>query len=137
MNCRLQDEDPPRSPWWQTLCIVETVNCPFCSVPESRIIHGHPLAVVVRDAYPVAPGHTLVIPRRHVGSFFGLHRSEQAAMLSLLQQAGYTTGVNDGPAAGQTVPHVHMHLIPRHHGDVEDPRGGIRWVLPSKARYWT
>lgn len=68
-------------------------------------------------------------------------------MLSLLQRSrmdlerefkpdGYTTGLNDGPAAGQTVPHVHMHLIPRHHGDVEDPRGGIRWVLPRAAKYW-
>lgn len=105
------------------------------------------MAVVVRDAYPVAPGHTLVIPRRHVGSFFELHRSEQAAMLTLVDRArldlerdftpdGFTIGVNDGAAAGQTVPHVHMHLIPRHLGDVDDPRGGIRWVLPLKARYW-
>ena len=105
------------------------------------------MAVVVRDAYPVAPGHTLVIPRRHVGSFFELHHSEQVAMLTLVDRArqglerefapdGYTIGVNDGAAAGQTVPHVHMHLIPRHRGDVDDPRGGIRWVLPLKARYW-
>lgn len=124
-----------------------TVDCPFCSPPETRIVHGHALAVVVRDAYPVAPGHTLVIPRRHAGSFFELHPSEQAAMLSLLDQAradlerefvpdGYTIGINDGAAAGQTVPHVHLHLIPRHRGDVDDPMGGIRWVLPAKARYW-
>ena len=121
--------------------------CPFCSLPEARIVIADPAAVVVRDAYPVAPGHTLVIPRRHVGSFFELDQSEQIAMLTLLDRArtglerefaphGYTIGINDGRAAGQTVPHVHMHLIPRHHGDVEDPRGGIRWVLPAKARYW-
>lgn len=123
------------------------MNCPFCSLPDSRIILEDSVAVVVRDAYPVAPGHTLVIPRRHVGSFFELHHSEQAAMLTLVDRArqglerefspdGYTIGVNDGAAAGQTVPHVHMHVIPRHRGDVADPRGGIRWVLPLKARYW-
>ena len=123
------------------------VDCPFCSLPESRIVFGHPVAVVVRDAYPVSPGHTLVIPRRHVGSFFELQRCEQVAMLLLVDQArvvlerefapgGYTIGINDGVAAGQTVPHVHMHLIPRRLGDVEDPRGGIRWVLPAAAKYW-
>jgi diadenosine tetraphosphate (Ap4A) HIT family hydrolase len=126
---------------------VPTVDCPFCSVPETRIVHGHALAIVDRDAYPVGPGHSLVIPRRHAGSFFELHTSEQAAMVLLLDQAradlerefapdGYTIGINDGVAAGQTVPHAHLHLIPRHRGDVGDPRGGIRWVLPAKARYW-
>jgi diadenosine tetraphosphate (Ap4A) HIT family hydrolase len=105
------------------------------------------LAVVVRDAYAVAPGHTLVIPRRHVGSFFELQHAERIAMPSLLDQAradverefapdGYTIGIDDGAAAGQTVPHVHRHLIPRHRGDVEDPRGSVRWVLPANARYW-
>lgn len=122
-------------------------KCPFCSLPQSRIVHANELAVVVRDGYPVAPGHSLVIPRRHVGSFFELRPAEQAAMLSLLARAradlerefapdGYTLGINDGAAAGQTVPHVHLHLIPRHRGDADDPRGGIRWVLPAKARYW-
>jgi len=125
-----------------------TLNCPFCKLHESRIMFGHPLAIVVRDAYPVAASHTLVIPRRHVGSFFDLQPTERAAMLDLLDWAkgaverefapdGYTIGINDGPAAGQTVPHVHLHLIPRRHGDVSDPRGGVRWVLPEKARYWT
>jgi diadenosine tetraphosphate (Ap4A) HIT family hydrolase len=123
------------------------LDCPFCHLPESRIVHGHPLAVAVRDAYPVAPGHTLVIPRRHVGSFFELLLPEKIAMLELLDQAkadvehelaseGYTIGLNDGAAAGQTVPHVHLHLIPRRTGDVEDPRGGVRWVIPARARYW-
>jgi diadenosine tetraphosphate (Ap4A) HIT family hydrolase len=126
---------------------VEPVACPFCSLADERIVDRHPLAVVVADAYPVAPGHTLIIPRRHVGSFFELDADEQAAMLELLRRAqqrlrrelgpdGYTIGINDGPAAGQTVPHVHLHLIPRRVGDVSDPRGGVRWVLPGKARYW-
>lgn len=121
--------------------------CPFCTLPAERIRLQNDLAVVIRDAFPVAPGHTLVIPRRHVGSFFELGDAERSAMLGLLAEAqqeiarefapdGYTIGINDGPAAGQTVPHVHLHLIPRHAGDHPDPRGGVRWVLPERARYW-
>ncbi|RDE49020.1 MAG: HIT family protein [Candidatus Accumulibacter meliphilus] len=102
------------------------------------------LAVVVRDAYPVSPEHTLVISRRHVGSFFELLRCEQIAMLLLVDQAlvvlerefapgGYTIGINDGVAAGQTVPHVHMHLIPRRLGDVEDPSDPRRQVFGAHS----
>ena len=104
-------------------------------------------AVVIRDGFPVSPGHTLIIPRRHVASFFDLTDAERADLLSLLtaarddlerqsRPAGYNIGINDGAAAGQTVPHVHMHLIPRYEGDRDDPRGGVRWVLPDKAAYW-
>ncbi len=121
--------------------------CPFCTLPAKRIVDRNELAVAVRDAYPVAPGHTLVIPMRHVESFFELDDAEQAAMLALLRRAherlaaemaphGFNVGLNDGAAAGQTVPHVHLHLIPRFRGDVDDPRGGVRWVVPRKARYW-
>jgi diadenosine tetraphosphate (Ap4A) HIT family hydrolase len=103
--------------------------------------------VAVRDSFPVSPGHTLVIPRRHIGSFFELWAEERAAMLALLDSAkagveaefhpdGYNIGINDGSAAGQTVPHLHIHLIPRYAGDTPDPRGGVRWVLPAKAKYW-
>jgi diadenosine tetraphosphate (Ap4A) HIT family hydrolase len=124
-----------------------TADCPFCSLPETRIVDSNTLAVAVRDAFPVAPGHTLVIPLRHVGSFFDLQECEQLAMLTLLGRArarlegefapaGCTIGINDGRAAGQTVPHVHLHLIPRHYGDVPDPRGGIRCVVPDNANYW-
>ena len=103
---------------------------------------------VIRDAYPVTPGHTLVIPNRHVGSFFELCPEERIALFVLLDQAkddleaagdkpdGYNIGINDGPAAGQTVPHLHIHLIPRRRGDRSDPRGGVRWVIPEKAAYW-
>jgi len=124
-----------------------TADCPFCSLPVARIVDNDTMAVAVHDAFPVAPGHTLVIPLRHVGSFFELHEAEQLAMLTLLNRArarvdsefapdGYTIGINDGRAAGQTVPHVHLHLIPRHTGDVPDPRGGVRWVIPDNAKYW-
>lgn len=122
-------------------------SCPFCTLPAERIRDATPEAVVIRDLFPVADGHTLVLPRRHVDSFFELTPAEQAAMLGLLAMAkeqlqqelapdGFNIGINDGPAAGQTVPHVHMHLIPRWRGDVPDPRGGVRWVVPDNARYW-
>jgi diadenosine tetraphosphate (Ap4A) HIT family hydrolase len=124
-----------------------TKPCAFCTLAPVRIIDGNEFAVVVRDGFPVSPGHTLVIPRRHTGSFFDLAVNERAAMLSLLDSAragveagfhpdGYNIGINDGPAAGQTVPHLHIHLIPRYAGDTPDPRGGVRWVLPAKAKYW-
>jgi HIT domain len=93
------------------------------------------------------PGHTLIIPRRHVGSFFEITDAERADLISLLaaargdldrqfHPAGYNVGMNDGAATGQTVPHLHIHLIPRYEGDREDPRGGVRWVLADKAAYW-
>jgi diadenosine tetraphosphate (Ap4A) HIT family hydrolase len=124
------------------------MSCPFCSLPSERIVAANTAGFVVRDAYPVSPGHTLIISRRHVGSFFELSNEERAGMLSLLDQAkaelqashapqGYNIGINDGPAAGQTVPHLHIHLIPRYTGDVSDPRGGVRWVIADKARYWS
>ena len=125
-----------------------TAACPFCALPAERVLFRNAAAVAVRDAYPVTPGHTLVIPRRHVASFFDATPLEREAMLALLdvakQQlqaefgpAGYNIGINDGAAAGQTIGHLHMHLIPRYPGDRPDPRGGVRWVIPDKADYWT
>lgn len=124
------------------------VSCPFCQLPADRILFADDHALVIRDGFPVSPGHTLVIPRRHVGSFFDITADERAALLRLLDEAkaaldrefapaGYNIGINDGPAAGQTVPHLHIHLIPRYAGDREDPRGGVRWVVPEKADYWS
>jgi len=121
--------------------------CLFCALPPERIIDSNDLALVIRDGYPVSPGHTLVIPKRHIGSWFEITPEEQSAMLDLLGRAkavleeefkpdGYNIGINDGPTAGQTVPHLHMHLIPRYKGDLEDPRGGVRWIIPEKAKYW-
>ena len=122
-------------------------TCPFCSLPQSRVIDSSPLGLVIWDAFPISPGHTLIIPKRHVGSFFDLEADERAELLALLCQAkvvadkefspqGYNIGINDGAAAGQTVPHLHLHLIPRFKGDLPDPRGGVRWVIPEKAKYW-
>ncbi len=122
-------------------------DCPFCTLPSSRVVDRNEAGVVVRDAYPVSPGHTLVIALRHVGSFFEVTESEQSALLSLVASAkrqldvefapaAYNIGINDGVAAGQTVPHLHIHLIPRYQHDDNDPRGGVRWVIPAKAKYW-
>jgi diadenosine tetraphosphate (Ap4A) HIT family hydrolase len=124
------------------------IACPFCSLPAERIVFANKLGYVVRDAYPVSPGHTLVIPRRHIGSFFELSADERQDLLTLLDMAqaelqishqpqAYNVGINDGPAAGQTVPHLHIHLIPRYTDDALDPRGGVRWVIPEKAKYWS
>jgi diadenosine tetraphosphate (Ap4A) HIT family hydrolase len=122
--------------------------CPFCHLPPERILLSNDVGWVIRDAFPVSPGHTLIIPKRHVGSFFDLSDGERNGLMVLLAEAklrteaefspaGHNIGINDGPAAGQTVPHLHIHLIPRFAGDLPDPRGGVRWVIPEKARYWS
>ncbi len=124
------------------------MTCPFCELPGERVIDQTEHGIVIRDGYPVSPGHTLVIPRRHTDSFFDLSRTERDELFSLLERArgalekefspkGYNIGINDGPAAGQTVPHLHVHLIPRYDGDCDDPRGGVRWIFPEKADYWS
>lgn len=98
----------------------------------------------MRDNYPISPYHMLVIPRRHVKSFFDLEQEEVACMMSLLfdiqrilRPEGCNVGINAGEVAGQTIDHVHMHFIPRTAGDVTDPRGGVRWVIPENADYWS
>ena len=125
-----------------------TMTCLFCCLPESRVLLRNETAIVVRDAFPVTRGHTLVIPLRHVESFFDTSAKERAAMFELLDAAKqllqaeyapavFNIGINDGAAAGQTIRHLHMHLIPRYAGDRPDPRGGVRWIIPEKADYWT
>ena len=121
--------------------------CPFCLPEPRRIVGANSLAIALRDGYPVSPGHTLVVPRRHMASASEATAEEFAAIWSLLMEAraalehelepdGFNVGINDGRAAGQTVMHLHVHLIPRFAGDSPDPRGGVRWVLPEKANYW-
>ena len=121
--------------------------CLFCPPDPSRILAANTFAVAIADAFPVTPGHTLIIPRRHIASLFEATPEEQSALLELLADArqilleernpaGFNIGINDGGAAGQTVMHLHIHLIPRYAGDTADPRGGVRWIFPDKARYW-
>jgi diadenosine tetraphosphate (Ap4A) HIT family hydrolase len=123
--------------------------CPLCAAAERRdILAGNDHAVAISDSYPVNPGHALIVSRRHVADLFDLSAEEQAGLWALLpivrrmldkvhSPAGYNVGVNVGAAAGQTVGHVHVHVIPRYSGDAADPRGGVRWVLPGRANYWS
>ncbi|MBC8327402.1 MAG: HIT family protein [Planctomycetes bacterium] len=121
--------------------------CPFCSTAADPVAENA-AAVALPDGFPVSPGHTLVVPRRHVACLFELEAGERAAVWELvaslrarlaaeLRPDGFNVGVNDGEAAGQTVGHAHVHVIPRYAGDVPDPRGGLRWVVPAKADYWS
>ena len=124
------------------------MDCPFCQrLASGDVTEANAQAVAFTDAYPVAAGHTLVVPRRHVASVFDLAAEEYAALWALVAVVrarlatgpgalDFTLGVNDGAAAGQTVGHAHVHVIPRRAGDVRDPRGGVRWVLPERAGYW-
>lgn len=122
-------------------------ECPFCHLPPASIVEHNQHAVAFRDRYPLAPGHMLIVPRRHVASLFDLDPEELACVWSLVAQVrrtlaanlapdAFTVGLNDGIAAGQTIMHAHVHVIPRWAGDVADPRGGIRWVIPARAPYW-
>jgi diadenosine tetraphosphate (Ap4A) HIT family hydrolase len=129
--------------------------CPFCNVETSKIVLANDHAMVFYDGFPVTPGHSLIVSKRHIASFFEATGEEQTAMLDLLAGMremllnspppiakgmsvpdAFNIGINDGAAAGQTVPHLHIHLIPRYAGDTEDPRGGVRWIMPEKAPYW-
>jgi diadenosine tetraphosphate (Ap4A) HIT family hydrolase len=121
--------------------------CPFCTIATDRLWIETEHAIAFPDAFPVAEGHSLVVPRQHVASIYELAAPEQNAIWELVGEVrrrllatrnpdGFNIGLNDGLAAGQTVPHAHLHIIPRWNGDVPDPRGGIRWVIANKAAYW-
>lgn len=122
-------------------------SCPFCTLPNERIRGANDWAVWIEDGYPITPGHSLIVPKRHIASLFEATVEEWQAFRELLHEAeadlrqhlrpdGYNLGINDGAAAGQTVAHLHIHLIPRKKGDQTDPRGGVRWLFPDKANYW-
>ena len=126
---------------------VPQAGCPFCEVPKNDVVAETRHAVAVRDRYPVIDGHTLVIPKAHAKTLFAHSAAIQAdvwclvarvrdGLQSELKPDGFNIGLNDGRAAGQTVEHTHVHVIPRFDGDVGDPRGGIRWILPEHAAYW-
>jgi diadenosine tetraphosphate (Ap4A) HIT family hydrolase len=118
----------------------------FLDRPARDHVARNALAFAIRDGFPVSPGHTLVIPVREVATWFEASREEQLAILELVDvvkaqldvefaPAGYNVGFNAGAAAGQTVMHLHVHVIPRFEGDVADPRGGVRHVMPGKGNY--
>lgn len=122
-------------------------ECPFCTLSkEAELIVESAQAFAIFDKYPVNPGHALIIPKRHVSDYFELSFKEQSSCIFMLNKVkdliqnrfnpdGFNIGLNVGEIAGQTVNHVHIHLIPRFKGDVEDPRGGVRGVIPSKKAY--
>jgi diadenosine tetraphosphate (Ap4A) HIT family hydrolase len=123
------------------------MDSPFLQKPASEWVASNRLAFAIRDGFPVSRGHTLIVPKRQVASWFEATADERAAIMELVEEVkrqldrelkpdGYNVGFNDGVAAGQTVMHLHVHVIPRYRGDRPDPRGGIRWVIPEKAAYW-
>ncbi len=120
--------------------------CPFCFPAADRIALEDRLTRALWDGFPASPGHMLIVPRRHVATWFDASNDERLALVRTLDEAkalldarerpaGYNIGINVGRAAGQTVFHLHVHLIPRYDGDVEDPRGGVRHVIPGKGNY--
>jgi len=123
------------------------LTCPFCSPDPARIVFETDRVIALRDGYPVSPGHLLLVPRRHVADWFEATPAEQqalteaigsarAAILKDHQPDGFNIGINAGEAAGQTVMHLHVHVIPQYRSDIADPRGGVRWVIPDTAAYW-
>lgn len=121
-------------------------DCPFCTVQPERVFFHDALVLGFWDGYPVSPGHALLVPRRHVATWFDATDEEQVALGGAIREAkreierrhrpdGYNVGFNAGAAAGQTVFHLHVHVIPRFQGDSPDPRGGVRGVIPGKAAY--
>ncbi len=122
-------------------------SCPFCALNSLVMIAATELVFAIRDVNPVTPLHTLILPRRHVETYFDLSRQEAIAIDVILRRIrdeivaedetveGFNIGVNVGEAAGQTILHCHVHLVPRRLGDVRNPRGGIRAIIPGKASY--
>ena len=126
-------------------------DCLFCKIQqpgfEKEIIYSNEYFIATRDSYPVTPLHTLIIPKRHFASFFEMNDDEQAAVFSILKQqrdeimaldpsvTSFNVGTNDGVDAGQSIYHLHIHLFPRRLGDIENPRGGVRGIIPAKQKY--
>ena len=122
--------------------------CIFCEIAKTdRVIDQTDHSFAIKDAFPVTEGHTLIIPKRHVADYFDLTTAEASEIQQLLHKHkalievndasvdGFNIGINVGATAGQTVFHVHVHLIPRRVGDVENPKGGVRGVIPEKQQY--
>ena len=124
-----------------------TDECLFCNKKKQKIIYSTKFIYIVRDSYPVTKYHSLIIPHRHVSNFFDLNKNElqdlsktlikeKQSLLKLDKKiTAFNVGVNAGKDAGQSIMHCHIHLIPRRKGDIENPRGGVRGVIPSKQKY--
>ena len=124
-----------------------TEECLFCNSKKQKIIYSTKFIYVVRDSFPVTKYHSLIIPHRHISNFFDLNedelkdlsktlKKERQSLLNLDKQiTGFNVGVNAGKDAGQSIMHCHIQLIPRRKGDIENPRGGVRGVIPSKQKY--
>lgn len=123
-------------------------DCVFCQnfMPNKKPLLQNKLAIAYFDEFPVSKGHILIISKRHTSTFFDLTKEEQISLITLLNECkeyidkkynpdGYNVGLNCGEFAGQSVMHVHMHLIPRYKGDVSNPRGGVRGIIPNKKNY--
>lgn len=119
-------------------------NCPFCNL--NNIEHSTEFFNIIYDKYPVSKGHTLVISKRHIASYFDLSNDEKHELVEIIDTLqrylsdtyspdGFNVGFNDGKCAGQTVQHFHLHIIPRYEGDMENPQGGVRGVIPNKQKY--
>jgi ATP adenylyltransferase len=146
-NSQKRDLDDTDFRSWKNLYETRNKSCTFCNLESRSIKANNLLAIAFEDRYPVTKGHTLVTPRRHVESFFELASGEHKACLNLLEDmkadiverdpkvSGFNVGINEGKDAGQTILHCHIHLIPRRKGDVDDPRGGIRHVIPARGHY--
>lgn len=122
--------------------------CIFCEILKNQkyVVYENELVFAILDEYPVSKGHVLIIPKRHVKDYFELNSEEKMAMDDAIvwlkdcldrkyHPDGYNLGINNGEAAGQTVMHMHLHMIPRYKGDMKDPKGGIRGVIPDKQKY--
>jgi diadenosine tetraphosphate (Ap4A) HIT family hydrolase len=125
---------------------MEELNCVFCNSNARNVVTRDRHCYSCYDEFPVNPGHLLIIPNRHISSFFDLNEDEYSSLRNMIIRGkqildtryrpdGYNLGVNIGKAAGQTIEHLHIHLIPRYYGDVCDPRGGVRAVIPEKRLY--
>ncbi|WP_258000289.1 HIT family protein [Bacillus sp. Marseille-P3661] len=125
---------------------MRVLSCPFCNLRKDQIVLENETALAFYDIYPVQKGHLLIIPKEHVISYFDASDIEIADIHDLIKKGkellddeyspdGYNIGVNVGHYGGQTVPHLHFHLIPRYKGDIEDPRGGIRKAIPNLVQY--
>ena len=121
-------------------------DCIFCNIKKEQLIYENKTWKAIYDGYPVSRGHILVIPKRHINSIIELKELEKDQLhetikiiYSILKEIyhpdGINIGINEGAAAGQTIPHLHIHIIPRYNGDMENPKGGVRGVIPNKQKY--